>query len=115
MLTPSELATVLAALRHWQQHLQRAGTAFADGFPHFSNEPPLSVDEIDVLCSVLNEPDTRCHCELPGTFCSGVPGTLSHMEQGRIAPNSKVERCDICRRFPSDDAARERLVSLGLA
>ena len=115
MLTYRELATVLVALRHWQQQLPRGGIAFAEGFPHFTDETPLSVDEIDSLCDLLNEADTRCDCELPGTFCSGVPGILAHMEQGRLAPNSKVERCDICRRFASDDAARERLVSLGSA
>jgi len=115
MLTSREQATVLVALRHWQQQLPRGGIAFAEGFPHFTDETPLSVGEIDSLCDLLNEADTRCDCELPGTFCSGVPGILAHMEQGRLAPNSKVERCDICRRFASDDAARERLVSLGSA
>ena len=56
MLTSRELATTLAALRHWQKELQREGTAFSDGFPHFSDETPLSVDEIDALCDRLNEP-----------------------------------------------------------
>ncbi len=56
MLTPRELATVLAALRHWQQQLQGEGLAFADGFPHFTEETPLSVGEIDALCDRLNEP-----------------------------------------------------------
>ena len=56
MLTSRELATTLAALRHGQKELQREGTAFADGFPHFSDETPLSVDEIDALCDRLNEP-----------------------------------------------------------
>ena len=57
MLTPRELATVLAALRHWQQQLAREGLPFADGFPHFSDETPLSVDEIDALCERLNQSD----------------------------------------------------------
>ena len=57
MLTSRELATVLAALRHWQQQLPREGVAFADGFPHFSDETPLSVDEIDALCERLNQSD----------------------------------------------------------
>ena len=56
MLTSGELATTLAALRHWQKELQREGTAFADGFPYFSDETPLSVGEIDALCDRLNEP-----------------------------------------------------------
>ena len=56
MLTSPELATELAALRHSQQQLQREGITFADGLPHFSDETPLSVDEIDALCDRLNEP-----------------------------------------------------------
>ena len=55
MLTSRELATVLVALRHWQQHLPRGGIAFAEGFPHFTDETPLSVGEIDALCDRLNE------------------------------------------------------------
>lgn len=115
MLTLRELATTLAALRYWQQQLQREGIAFTNGFPQLSEETPLSVDEIDSLCDLLNEADTRCDCELPGTFCSGIPGILARMEQGRLALNSTVEHCDVCHRFASDAAARQRLVSLGLA
>ena len=57
----------------------------------------------------------RCECELPGFFCSGVPGILAHMENGRLAEGSDVERCDLCCRYPSDAAAREKLQELGLA
>ena len=32
MLHPRELATVLAALRHWQHQLARQGLALADAF-----------------------------------------------------------------------------------
>ena len=60
MLTSCELATVLAALRHWQRPLQREGFAFAEGFPHFMDEAPLSVEEIDALCDRLNDVDARC-------------------------------------------------------
>ena len=56
MLTSRELATVLAALRSWQRRLQREGAAFAGGFPHFLDETPLSIAEIDALCDLLNEP-----------------------------------------------------------
>ena len=62
MLTLRELATTLAALRHWQQQLQREGITFADGFPQFSDETPLSIEEVDNLCDLLNEADTRCDC-----------------------------------------------------
>ena len=51
-----DLATLLAALRYWQQDLadnERAG----DGpiSPHFDDDvTPLSVEEIDELCERLN-------------------------------------------------------------
>lgn len=54
MLTLRQLTTVLAALRFWQQQLTREGLSFAQAFPHFSDEQPLSVDEIDALCDRLN-------------------------------------------------------------
>lgn len=60
MFTARELATVLAALRHWQQQLASGGLAFADGFPHFVDEEPLSVTEIDNLCDRLNDIEACC-------------------------------------------------------
>jgi len=56
-----------------------------------------------------------CDCELPGDFHTGVPGILAAMEDGRVAPQAIVERCDQCCRFESDAAALARLVELGLA
>jgi hypothetical protein len=58
--------------------------------------------------------DPRCDCEQPGQFCSGVPGILAHVENGRVAPNTDVERCDLCKRYPSDEAACGKLRELGL-
>ena len=115
MLHPRELATVLAALRHWQHQLARQGLALADAFPHFADESPLSIDEIDSLCDRLNDSDTPCDCERPGAFCSGIPGVIARMEQGRLAPNATVARCDLCQRYATDDAARQRLIALQLA
>jgi hypothetical protein len=61
------------------------------------------------------EPDDECcDCERPGYFCSGVPGILAHIENGRLAPGAKVERCDLCRRYCSDEAALEKLRQLGM-
>jgi hypothetical protein len=52
----------------------------------------------------------RCECELPGYFCSGVPGILAHLEDdGSLAPDAAVERCGLCERYPTDEAAREHL------
>ena len=63
----------------------------------------------------MNHKKQPCDCELPGDFCSGVPGVLARMEAGRLHPDAVVERCDQCCRFPSDAATRNRLVELELA
>jgi hypothetical protein len=57
----------------------------------------------------------RCECELPGHFCCGVPGILAHLENGHLSEGASVERCDLCRRYPSDEAALQRLRELGYA
>ncbi len=71
---------------------------------------------IDCLL-VPGEPDNPscCECELPGYFCSGVPGILAHLENGRLADGAEVERCGLCCRYPSDAAALEKLRELGFA
>lgn len=55
-LTDKELATVLAALRYWQDDLEEN-----NGHPaileYFEEVDPLSVDEIDELCEKLNTED----------------------------------------------------------
>ncbi len=55
------------------------------------------------------ENDPRCDCEKPGYFCSGIPGILAHLENGCLPEGAKVERCDLCCRYPSDAAALEKL------
>ncbi|MDZ4684138.1 MAG: hypothetical protein SH850_03560, partial [Planctomycetaceae bacterium] len=52
--------------------------------------------------------------ELPGLFRTGVPGILARVEDGRLVPGAKVERCDLCQRYPSDEAALARLQELGI-
>ena len=69
-------------------------------------------DHYGVDC-LLGADEGRCECEKPGYFCSGIPGILAHMEHGRLAPGAKVERCDLCRRYPTDEAALEKLRELG--
>lgn len=59
------------------------------------------------------ENDDRCECEKPGYFCSGVPGIVARMENGRLAEGAVVNRCDLCQRYPSDGAAFEKLRELG--
>ena len=51
----------------------------------------------------------KCECEKPGYFRSGIPGILAHVEAGKLL--SKVERCDLCKRFATDETAREYLLS----
>lgn len=53
MLTERELATVLAALRHWKQALRREHGRVA-AWPHFDEHEPLDLNEIDELCERLN-------------------------------------------------------------
>ncbi len=69
-------------------------------------------DRYGVDC-LLDETHQPCECELPGPFCCGVPGILARMENGRVAADAKVERCDLCRRYPSDEAALKKLQELG--
>jgi hypothetical protein len=47
-----ELATVLAALRHWQRLL--ANLSAVNELPHFDTWTPLNDDEVDELCERLN-------------------------------------------------------------
>jgi hypothetical protein len=50
--TDHNLATILAALRHWQSTVNDAER---DAFPHFSEDiEPLSDAEIDALCELMN-------------------------------------------------------------
>lgn len=53
-LSDRELATVLAALRHWQQHLadNENEVPVADHFD--ARTTPLTVAEIDELCERIN-------------------------------------------------------------
>lgn len=69
-------------------------------------------DRFGVDC-LIDADDSRCECEKPGDFCSGVPGILAHTENGRLAPGTAVERCDLCQRYPSDEAALRKLQELG--
>ena len=45
---------------------------------------------------------------------ASVPGILAHLEGGRVAPDATVECCDQCQRYESDEAARQKLIELGM-
>jgi len=121
IVSPSELATILAALRYFQDEFQASQPGeLVELFPQFETAAPLTAVEIDALCERLNMPepaegDEPCDCEAEGFFHAGVPGILAHLQQGRVAPGALVERCDMCRRFASDDEAKSRLRELGIA
>ena len=57
ILTKRELATVLSALRHWQEgflHESYSESEVKAMFPHFRDAKPLTIDEVDALCQKLN-------------------------------------------------------------
>jgi hypothetical protein len=117
-LSDRELATVLAALRYWQNDLAVDGVESVIGGAHFQEHEPLNVDEIDGLCEQFNRdgdgPSEQCECQQPGCFHSGVPGILAHAEAGQAPPDAGVERCDLCQLYPSDAEARVELARLGI-
>lgn len=120
-VSPSDLATILAALRYFQDEFQTTQPAELMAlFPQFDMAPPISTADIDALCERLNtaeedQDDNLCDCEAAGFFCAGVPGVLAHLENGLLALGAKVERCDQCQRLESDEAALARLQQLGIA
>lgn len=95
-----------------------AGTYYA-GWSVFTG-PPVSDEAVHLVPfdpAQADPPDPRspCDCELPGgEFFCGVPGILAHLEDGGVSADFRVERCDLCRRYPSDAAARRKLQELGL-
>lgn len=124
-------ATILAALRFWQRHGPIVAThpgilpsaeqqgALIDVATNGGTFRALTAREMDRLCEDLNgcgdaesEP-TCCDCQLPGFFCSGVPGIIAHVVHCRLPPGAKVERCDLCQRYPTDEAAQAKLRELG--
>jgi hypothetical protein len=85
----------------------------ANGTPP-NPSPPISNSSFLARNGLKDEQeDDRCECQDPGFFHSGVPGILAHMENGRLAEGAGVERCDLCQRYPSDEAALMRLRELG--
>ena len=72
---------------------------------------------LEYLQDTLSTADasSMCECEEPGYFYSGVPGILAHVENGRLPEGAEVERCDLCDRYESDEAALAKLRELGIA
>jgi hypothetical protein len=55
-----------------------------------------------------------CECQREGFFCSGVPGILAHLENGKVVTGTTVDRCDVCGLYPSGEAALKKLRELGM-
>lgn len=106
-----ERATVVAALRWWQESVLQDST-LPERFPQLIGLHALSLDEGNCLCNRLTTLPEPCQCELPGPFRSGVPGIVAAVANGRLVPGAKVERCDVCRRFATDELAYQHLVDL---
>lgn len=55
-LTPSAIATLLAALRLWQERIGDEPGHIPDSLrDHFADRPPLTPEQIDRLCASLNQ------------------------------------------------------------
>jgi hypothetical protein len=79
MLSRRELATVLAALRHWQRYLATDGSAAsADSF-QFDETTLLSIEELDTLCERLNAEPAPDDSEL----CDGRQSEPEWLGQNR--------------------------------
>jgi hypothetical protein len=83
-----------------------------DGPPSDEDRPRLTA--FDSAKAEVPEQYRLCACMQPGYFYCGVPGVIAHLENGRLPPGAKVERCDQCGRYADDDTARRKLVELGL-
>ena len=71
------------------------------------------LDGTDCFPVFMTEDIDPCECEESGYWCSGVPGILAHVENGKVVPGTEVEHCDLCARFDSDEAAYQELVRRG--
>lgn len=83
-----------------------------DGPP--SDEDRHRLADFDPAKAEVPEQYRLCACMEPGYFYCGVPGIIAHLDNGRLAPDARVERCDLCQRFADDDAARQKLSELSL-
>ena len=66
-------------------------------------------------CVDALEPNACEACEGPGYWSETcpIPGVLARVVANR-AVRSGIERCDLCQRFPSDEAAIQALIDFGV-
>jgi hypothetical protein len=108
------LLKIAEAARNHQHYESKLGDeGLLEGLLSLTDEiADQAHDRYGIDCLLVDE--NRCECEKGGFFCSGVPGILAHMENGRLADGAQVNRCDLCQRYPSDEAALEKLRELDL-
>lgn len=86
-MTDRELATVLAALRYWQQDLE-ANDAPPISADFFAECEPLTSEEIDGLCERLNSETASSEA---------APGVMSKAHQSARIRKPKVVRAPKAR------------------
>lgn len=81
-LNDRELATVLVALRHWQEYMLSLGSGAArqvrQQYDHFTDAPPLTVAQIDRLCERINTKEAELVCTECGEPCFLTTGHIAH-------------------------------------
>jgi hypothetical protein len=74
-LNSRELATILASLRFFQEEFCHTNRdELARLFPHFSDQRPLSTEEVSTLCERLNAPESAADANLPSAVAVETPG-----------------------------------------
>lgn len=87
-LNHRETATVLAALRLWQETANRDETVDEERWPHFTEATPLSDDEIDTLINdKINHVDAL-----------EIDHPLTDEERNEV-------RCSLCRKWCNAETA----------
>ena len=110
-LSIRERATVVAAIRWWQESVVQDST-LPSRFPQLNGLNVLSLDEGNCLCNRLTPLAEPCECELPGPSWPGVPGISAAVSDGQSATAGKVEPRDAWRRFATDEMAYQHLTGL---
>lgn len=121
-LPPRALATVLAALRYWQQDL------IANEAPpishHFTEHTPLDEDEIDSLCECLNSdtsPDLRTALQylleqtVEMDIAHGIPLTEGEQDARQQALAALGITRDQSAAPPEETTRRETIYDLALS
>lgn len=87
-MQPNELATILAALRQWQEQLISYGPSLRERYPQLDGLPVCTVADINKLCEKLNTSVTRQQQVSRCCACGAVNGTLT--------PLGAQQYCDMC-------------------